>query len=368
VRADERSRRVCGRRCPRQDLVRFLSRRRSFSFHREGTYSTNTNPATAKLLKKPHINCCSHLLNNEVENWFERTTNIGVGKVAREVHTVMSAVKVSNKNSAVLRKETKLRPLLENKTKWTGRMKMMKNFISMREALIKSSKHENAAIDISNVCSSRFLNEATCLDKMLYDVLLATKTLQEKLIKLSDCREVLDCLIEVANDGEDDPNSHWYESGFQDKYIASDSKKIHNPMFYNGVIKIQNGKQQLTAEEKAACQCLLKEGADLAATSSAKLSVAEKLAARKAKKPRVASEYVNSDFIIGSVAEAERLWSEARHVLTAIRSVMAPATFEEIMLLKKNPTVWNGKLTARAYNIIKDERKVKREKGIKKSK
>ena len=123
----------------------------------------------------------------------------------------------------------------------------------------------------------------------------------------------------------------------------------------------------MTAEEKAACQCLLKEGADLAATSSAKLSVAEKLAARKAKKPRVASEYVNSDFIIGSVAEAERLWSEARHVLTAIRSVTAPATFEAIMLLKKNPTVWNGKLTARAYNIIKDEGKVNREKGIKKA-
>ena len=69
----------------------------------------------------------------------------------------------------------------------------------------------------------------------------------------------------------------------------------------------------MTAEEKAACQCLLKEGADLAATSSAKLSVAEKLAAQKAKKQKVSmlTEYVNSDFIIGSAAEAERLWSEA---------------------------------------------------------
>jgi len=203
---------------------------------------------------------------------------------------------------------------------------------------------------------------------MLYDVLLATKTLQEKLIKLSDCREVLDCLIEVAKDGEDDPNSHWHESGFQDEYIASDSNKIHHPMFYNGVIKIQSGKQQLTAEERAAVQCLLVEGADLAATSSAKkLSVAEKLAARKAKKQRVSmfSEYVNIDFIIGSAAEAERLWSEARHVLTAIRSSMTPATFEAIMLLKKNPTFWDGKLTARAYNIIKDEGKAIREKGIK---
>jgi len=56
----------------------------------------------------------------------------------------------------------------------------------MREALIKASKHENANVDVSKVCSSRFLNEATCTDKMLYDVLLATKTLQEKLIKLSD--------------------------------------------------------------------------------------------------------------------------------------------------------------------------------------
>ena len=50
---------------------------------------------------------------------------------------------------------------------------------------------------------------------------------------------------------------------------------LHNPMFYNGVIKIQKWKAAVDCEEKAACQCLLKEGADLAATSSAKLSVAE---------------------------------------------------------------------------------------------
>ena len=134
------------------------------------------------------------------------------------------------------------------------------------------------------------------------------------------------------------------------------------------MIKIQNGKQQLIAEERAAYQCLLKEGADLAATSSARiLSVAEKLAARKTKKQKVSifSEYVNSDFIIVSVAEAERLWPEARHVRTAIRFSMVPATFEAIMLLKKNPTFWDGKLMARAYNIIKDEGKAMREKGIK---
>ena len=56
------------------------------------------------------------------EHWFDRTSAMGVGNVAKEVHTVMSAFKVSNKNSAALRKETKLRPLLENKTKWTGRI------------------------------------------------------------------------------------------------------------------------------------------------------------------------------------------------------------------------------------------------------
>ena len=120
----------------------------------------------------------------------------------------MSSIKISNKNSAVLRKETKVRPLLEIKTKWTGRMKMMKNFVSMREAILKSSKHENSSFDVSNVCSSRFLHDATRTDKMLYDFLLATKTPQEGLIKLSDCREVLDCLIEVVKEGEDDPTSH----------------------------------------------------------------------------------------------------------------------------------------------------------------
>ena len=39
-------------------------------------------------------------------------------------------------------------------------MKMMKNFVSMREAILKSTKHENSRFDVSNACSSRFLKKS----------------------------------------------------------------------------------------------------------------------------------------------------------------------------------------------------------------
>ena len=100
------------------------------------------------------------------------------------------------------------------------------NIFNHLQTCLCGSHNESSKQELEKI-SSRFLNEATRTDKMLYDVLLATKTLQEGLIKLSDCREVLE---EAVKDGEDDPTSHWYES-----------RRINHPTFYNGVIKIQNG-------------------------------------------------------------------------------------------------------------------------------
>ena len=57
----------------------------------------------------------------------------------------------------------------------------------------------------------------------------------------------------------------------------------------------------------------------------------------------VSSKYGNCDFIYGSCAEVERLWSIAKHILTDERKgMMDPIMFvEAIIFLKFNRRLWN---------------------------
>ena len=64
--------------------------------------------------------------------------------------------------------------------------------------------------------------------------------------------------------------------------------------------------------------------------------------------------YHNCDFILGSVAEVERLWSLCKFIFTEIRQALTPETFEAIIFLKVNKEYWNQDIVTRAYrNYIK---------------
>lgn len=51
--------------------------------------------------------------------------------------------------------------------------------------------------------------------------------------------------------------------------------------------------------------------------------------------------YINCDYILGSVAEVERLWSMARYVLQDHRSSMSPMNLEALLFLKVNIGFWD---------------------------
>jgi len=53
------------------------------------------------------------------------------------------------------------------------------------------------------------------------------------------------------------------------------------------------------------------------------------------------NKYINADFILGSAIEVERLWSTASLILTKSRSAMFPITFEAIIFLYYNRSLWN---------------------------
>ena len=63
------------------------------------------------------------------------------------------------------------------------------------------------------------------------------------------------------------------------------------------------------------------------------------------------------DHVIGSVAEVERLWSIAKHILTESRSATAPILFEAILFLRINRELWNEFTVIEAWNAVRAEHK-----------
>ncbi len=65
--------------------------------------------------------------------------------------------------------------------------------------------------------------------------------------------------------------------------------------------------------------------------------------------------YVNCDYILGSVAEVERLWSLARNVLPYNRGRTQPLRVEALLFLKVNDRFWNQVTVEEALRQVQDD-------------
>lgn len=73
-----------------------------------------------------------------------------------------------------------------------------------------------------------------------------------------------------------------------------------------------------------------------------------------------ASPYVNCDFLYGSSAEVERLWSVAKYILIDPRKGITPQTFEALLFLKINKDYWNLELVVKAIAMARQQGRVGR--------
>ena len=70
----------------------------------------------------------------------------------------------------------------------------------------------------------------------------------------------------------------------------------------------------------------------------------------------VADDYINLDFILGSAAEVERLWSMSSYILLNHRLSMPPVMFEALTYLKVNKELWNKTDVIEAMSRRQSER------------
>ena len=321
--------------------------------------SCSTNIKVAKLLNIPHIPCANHLLNNEVNAWVKE--NDTVKNTLDSVQRTMKVVKNSLKNSAVLRKLTRLAPEVGNATRWTSWGRMMGKYSCIRADLIAASQEEDAAIEVNT--TNAFKKRAEKIAGLFADINMVAVSLQTRLYKLCLIRHDLDELLTECREGHTNTNSNWHGRKLPGTYINPDSDKLPDPHFVSGVIKIQlNQLLQLSAEEKAACirlinKCVEEQEINDSQSIGLAARMKERMKKRKAGvlENMKASPYVNVDFICGSAAEVERLWSIAKHILSNSRSRMTPHLFEALIYLKINHEYWDCKSVQEAYTRAKKD-------------
>lgn len=162
-----------------------------------------------------------------------------------------------------------------------------------------------------------------------------TKQLQNSHTTLSDVRAIFDAVIE--------------EYPSLDFYLKPDAQIVHSPSFESGIVKILDDEvDQLTQRERNSLGCFSFHGSDvdnIVATDD-NLSLVQK--ALKNKRRKVShGEYSSLNFVPPTSNVVERLFSNARLVLTDYRKSMSPYTFECVMFLKINREYWNLDVVAK---------------------
>ena len=193
-----------------------------------------------------------------------------------------------------------------------------------------------------------FRNKALKFEKMLQDINDATMELQVRLITLADCRLVLESLLESVEANHNVPGSTMSNCKLDSWYIGPTAHIVKDPYFESGVTKIQRGnKSDMTAEEKDACKNLLlsSRGDYVMDTNNGhdidQLSFKERYDSKRRRVNSSVDKYIDCSFILGSVAEAERLWSIADKFRPDHRKNTTPIVFEALLFLNINEEYWN---------------------------
>lgn len=317
----------------------------------------STNQKIATDCKKPMVGCYNHKLNLEVNEMISSAPDLT--RVVQKVHRTIKAAKSRLRNSSMLRNMTHLRPLLPNATRWSGKCAMVNRFVRIRTELIAVSSHEKCDLPID--ASARFAEKATACGRMLKEINTVTKVLQTRSRSLTDCRQDIIDLQTAILVAADKPEQPLYNCKLGEKFIGTKSHLVTDADFESGVIKIQAGcPDELTDAEKTAVQCLKSDHAEAGSADGSSngeyLSMKERLAKRR-KITATNRTYIPCNFILGSVAEVERVWSIAKHLLHGdIRTSLTPLLFEALIFLRCNERFWDAELVALAITHARTER------------
>lgn len=222
-------------------------------------------------------------------------------------------------------------------------------------------------------CSANFKQQVEHVDKILSEFDQVTKHLQTAKLPLSRCRAILDFLEKLILKKHSEPNHPLFSCNFELNKASVFSPLAPDAYFEIAVVKIQTGKYaDLSNMEAKEVRSLLVSNQQFCGFESEETDDEEQEddQARPAvaspqcmkdflSKPVVheqpSSRYINCDFVFGSCAEVERLWSIAGYILTDNRKHMAPQLFEALIFLRMNERLWDDEMVLKAVHAAKSK-------------
>ena len=317
----------------------------------------------------PHVGCKSHQFGLDVNHYID-SWSLG-SNVIEEVQKTMKGVKAKLKDAALLRRFTDLKPALPNATRWSGKKEMTRKFLRLHLDLLNAKEH-GATFTMDETTS--FKEKVEKVDNILSEFDLVTKHLQTAKLTLLDCRASLDFLEKLIIKKRTDPHHHLYSCSFKLRKASVFSPLAPDVDFERAVVKIQSGNEaDLSEAEKMEVSGLLVSnqefcGVDSEETDEEEEEVEEEscpavaspqcmkdFLSRPVEHAKPTQRYINCDFVLGSCAEVERLWSIAGNILTDNRKSMAPQLFEAILFLRMNKRLWGDDMVLKAVHIAKEK-------------
>ena len=212
---------------------------------------------------------------------------------------------------------------------------MLRRFSVISNDLIQVSEGEHADIPVNAI--ELFKLKVRRYELMMKEAYHATVELQRNMMTLSNCLDILDSLQDIVEDGRSNPDSILHRCKLGSRYIAHDSFIVHSRNFQNAVCKIhRNQVNLLTDPEKEAVRHLREDTTELPFQNFSNANSFKERIAKKRKIANNRTEYITCDFVHGSVAEVERLWSLCGRILSDNCKRLTPQLFEALVFLRIN--------------------------------
>ena len=142
-----------------------------------------------------------------------------------------------------------------------------------------------------------------------------------------------------------------YLNKVRDAHLGQHASIVHCPYFENGAMKVMRGHGRLTSEEKKALHMfeigatsgISSTSAVVEATSIEEETNAERWVRMAQESTTSKSSYRSVEHLCPSSVICETLFSDAKHIMSDVRSNMDPSTLEMILILKNNMDLWDAR-------------------------
>ena len=285
------------------------------------------------MLGVPLLGCHSHRFNLAVEAYLQQY----LSSESELISKLMSKL-ATLKQSGRLCLMTSLRPVKQNLTWWTGAPGMFACFERLLPTINQEDKELSELIP-SAAQKRNFWDHKQALENFKS----VTIELQRHNISYVETDLLFKSII--------DSNEHF---DFE-HYLGKHADMIHNKHLEAAIIKIQSSKEDtLTGQELPAVKDLLLPAQHIDQPGEDKdnglLFAGRVLRCQRLQSEKASGVYINTNFLLPTSNDVERLFSMAKQVFCPSCRSLQPRTLEALQFLKKNQLLWNPSLVALVVN------------------